>query len=146
MVAAEPKADSNQSRSRARSDLNGNNSDDSVPFKSFMDTDSEADLLQARNNKSKRLRIGTGSPEQDLEVTSTAGANLPSDITNITTPDDDNNNNIDVDERGLSQLSGPDETKRNLQLDLTRFLNKELDYAEILRKVIRPTRELYVTG
>jgi hypothetical protein len=143
MVAAEPKADSNRSRSRARSDSNGNDSDDSFPFKSFMITDSEADLLRARNNSSKRLRIGTGSPKQDLEVTSTAGANLPSDITNITTPDDDNNNNIDVDERGLSQLFGADETKRNLQLDLTRFLNKEIDYADILRKVIRPTREFY---
>jgi hypothetical protein len=93
-----------------------------------MDTDSEADLPQAV--RSKRRRIDTGSPEQDLEVTSTAGANLPSDITtNITIPDDNNNknnnnknnnnknnnnknnnnknnnnNNVDVDEGGLSQL------------------------------------------
>jgi hypothetical protein len=109
-----------------------------------MHTDSEADFPRARNNRSKRRRIDTGSPQQDLEVTSTAGANLPSDITtNITIPDDSNNKNIDVDEGGLSQLSGADEIKRKLQLDLTRFLNKELDYAGILREVIPPTRKLY---
>jgi hypothetical protein len=143
MVAAEPKADSTRSRSRARSDSNGDDSDDSFPFTSFMHTDSEADVPRARNNRSKRQRLDTGSPEQDLEVTSTAGANLPSDITtNITTPDD-NNNNINVDEGGPSQLSGADEIKRNLQLDLTRFLNKELDYTGILREVIPPTRKLY---
>jgi hypothetical protein len=141
-VAAEPKADSNRSKTRARSDSNENDSDDSFHFTSFMHTDLEADLLRARNNRSKRPRIGTGSSEQDLEVTSTAGANLPSDITNIIILDDDNNN-INVDERGLSQLSGADEIKRKLQLDLARFLNKGLDYADILRKVIRPIRELY---
>jgi hypothetical protein len=146
MVAAKPKADSNRSRSRARSDENENDSDDSFSFVSFMHTDSEADLPRARNNRSKRRRIDTRSPQQDLEVTSTAGANLPSDITtNITTPDDNNsnNNNIDVDEGDPSQLSGADEIKRKLQLDLTRFLNKELDYAGILREVIPPTRKLY---
>jgi hypothetical protein len=143
MVTAEPKADSNRSRSRAHSDSNENDSEDSFPFTSFMDTDSEATLTRARNNRSKRQRLDTGSPEQDLEVTSTAGANLPSDITtNITTPDDNNNNN-NVDEGGPSQLSGADEIKRNLQLDLTRFLNKELDYTGILREVIPPTRKLY---
>jgi hypothetical protein len=63
MVAAEPKADSNRSRSRARSD--SSDSDDSFPFTSFMDTDSEADLPQARNNRSKRRRIDTGSPQQE---------------------------------------------------------------------------------
>ncbi|KAF1828136.1 hypothetical protein BDW02DRAFT_652237 [Decorospora gaudefroyi] len=146
MVAAEPKADSNRSRGRACS--NENDSDDSFSFTSFMHTDSEADLPRARNNRSKRRRIDTRSPEQDLEVTSTAGANLPSDITDIIIPDDNNNNNnnnnnIDVDEGGSSQLSGADEIKRKLQLDLTRFLNKELDYAGILREVIPPTRKLY---
>jgi hypothetical protein len=146
VVAAEPKADSNRSRSRARSgsDSNENDSDDSFPFTSFMHTDSEADFPRARNYRSKRRRIDTGSPQQDLEVTSTAGANLPSDITtNITIPDDSNNKNIDVDEGGLSQLSGADEIKRKLQLDLTRFLNKELDYAGILCEFIPPTRKLY---
>jgi hypothetical protein len=146
MVAAEPKADSNRSGSRARSD--SNDSDDSFPFTSFIHTDSEADIPPARNNKSKRRRIDTRSPHQNLEVTSTAGANLRSDIsTNITIPDmcnnNNNNNNIDVEEGSLSQLSGTDEIKRKLQLDLTRFLNKELDYAGILREVIPPTRKLY---
>jgi hypothetical protein len=146
MVAAEPKADSNRSRSRARSDSNGDDSDDSFPFTSFMHTDSEADLPRARNNRSKRRRIDPRSPQQDLEVTSSAGVNLPSDITtNITIPDDNNsnnNNNIDVDEGGLSQLSRADEIKRKLQLDLTRFLNSELGYAGIPRDIIPPTREL----
>jgi hypothetical protein len=143
MVAAEPKADSNRSKTRARSDSNENDSDDSFHFTSSMHTDSGANLTRARNNRSKRQRLHTGSPEQDLEVTSTAGANLPSDITTDITIPDDNNNNIDLDEGGLSQLSGTDEMKRKLQLDLTRFLNKELDYAGILREVVPPTRDLY---
>jgi hypothetical protein len=146
MVAAEPIADSNRSRSRAHSD-ESDDSKNSFSFTNFMDTDSEADLPRARNNKTKRRRIDTRFPQQILEVTSSAGVNLPSDIsTNITIPDmcnNNNNNNIDVDEGGLSQLSGTDEIKRKLQIDLTRFLNKELDYAGILREVIPPTRKLY---
>jgi hypothetical protein len=90
MVAAEPKADSNRSRSRARSDLNENDSDDPLSFTSFMRTYSEADLPRARNDRSKRRRIDSRFP-QDLEVTSIAGANLPSDITTNTTIPDDNN-------------------------------------------------------
>jgi hypothetical protein len=140
MVAAE------RSRSRARSDSN-----DSFSFTSFMPTDSEADHPRARDNGSKRRRRDTRSPLRNLEVTSTAGANLSSDITtNITIPDDDNNNNnnnnnnnINVDEGGLSQLLGADEIRRKLQLNLARFLNKELDYAGILCEVISPTRDLY---
>jgi hypothetical protein len=145
-VAAGPKADSNRSRSRARSYSNENDSDD-FSFTSFMHTGSEADLPRARNNRSKRRRIDTTPPQQDLEVTSTVGANLPSDITtNITIPDNtnnDNHNNIDVDEGDLSQLSGADKLKQKLRRDLTRFLNNELSYAGILIEVLPPTRELY---
>ncbi|KAH7394838.1 hypothetical protein BKA66DRAFT_285924 [Pyrenochaeta sp. MPI-SDFR-AT-0127] len=140
------KLDSNRASTLARSD----GSDDSWPLMSFTHSGSEADFTQSKSNQTKRPRIDiptrrprTRSRQQNAKSTSTAGANLLSDAsTNITTPDvcNNNNNNTDVDDDGLSWA---DQTKRKLQLDLTRFLNSELDYAGILREVIPPTRQLY---
>ncbi|KAA8617292.1 hypothetical protein A1F94_007893 [Pyrenophora tritici-repentis] len=50
------------------------------------------------------------------------------------------NNIVDVDE---DSLSGADQVKRKLQLDLARLLNSEPDYTGILREVIPPTKQLY---
>jgi hypothetical protein len=41
------------------------------------------------------------------------------------------------------ELSVVDRTRQKLKLNLVRFLNKDLDYAGVLREVIPPTRQLY---
>jgi hypothetical protein len=51
-----------------------------------------------------------------------------------------NDNNIAIHE---GSLSGADQMKRKLQLDLGRFLSNEPDFTGILHKVILPTRKLY---
>jgi hypothetical protein len=60
---------------------------------------------------------------------------LPSNTsTNIITPDIRNINH---------ESSVVDQTRQELQLNLIRFLNKELDYAGARQQVILPTRQLY---
>jgi hypothetical protein len=51
-----------------------------------------------------------------------------------------NDNNIAIHE---GSLSGADQMKRKLQLDLIRLLNNEPDFNTILHEVIPPTRKLY---
>ncbi|KAG9185085.1 hypothetical protein G6011_03032 [Alternaria panax] len=149
MVEAKTKAASDRSRSRARSD-DSSDSTGTFSFTSYIQTGSEADFPQSTSNGSKRRRIDipqgrshTRSPQQSPDVTSTAGVNLPTDAsTNITAPDmiNNNDNNIAIHE---GSLSGADQMKRKLQLDLIRLLNNEPDFNTILHEVIPPTRKLY---
>ena len=54
--------------------------------------------------------------------------------TNLTMPDVHNIN---------GELFLVDRTRQKLRINLTRFLNEELDYAGALREVIPLTRQLY---
>lgn len=106
-----------------------------------MDSDSEAGFPQSKSRRSKRLRGDTStcgsqkSPQLDFEPTFTPDACLLSDTsTNLTMPDVRNIN---------GELSLVDRTRQKLRINLTRFLNEELDYAGALREVIPLTRQLY---
>lgn len=141
-------ADSSRSRSRERPG-ESSDSDKSFSFTSFVVTGSEADFPQSAISQSKRRRIDipqglshTRSPQLSSEITSTVDVHVPSDTSaNIVISDaSSKNNNVDVDK---DSLSGADQMKRKLQLDLTRFLNSEPDYTGILREVIPPTKQLY---
>jgi hypothetical protein len=147
-VEAKPKAQRSRSKSRARSG-DSHDSHGNFSFTSFMPegSDSEADFPRP-----KRLRVEiperrayTRTSQHTTKVTSTVGADLPSETsTSITVPDigqNINNNNVDKD-----GISGVERVKRKLQSDLTRFLKNELDYAGIQLEVIPVLRELYATS
>jgi hypothetical protein len=116
----------------------------------FIDEGPEAGFPQLRSNGSKRPRIDipqtrshTQSPQQSSEVTSTVGVNRPTDTSTIITIPDVSNNNDNNDNKNEDGLSGADQMRQKLQLDLARFLNNEPDFTGILHEVIPPTRKLY---
>ena len=149
MVGAKLEAARNRSRSRARSE-DSEDSDHSFSFMDFIDEGPEAGFPQLRSNGSKRPRIDipqtrshTQSPQQSSEVTSTVGVNRPTDTSTIITIPDVSNNNDNNDNKNEDGLSGADQMRQKLQLDLARFLNNEPDFTGILHEVIPPTRKLY---
>jgi hypothetical protein len=159
MVEEKQEADRSRSKGRARSDSSPD-SNGNLSFTGFMHghSDSEAAFTRLRISRSKRPRVDiaerrsyTQSPQYTTEVTSTVGANLPSEAsTEFTIPDMGDNNNTDnnnTDNNNVEDsLSETDRTKQKLQLNLTRFLKNQLDYASILAEVILPTRQLYAVS
>lgn len=139
-----PVAGSTHSSKRAQSDDSGS----SFSFRTFLRSDSEEAFSQATSRGPERLRTAvTRGRSQTKPCRSGSEALFTPDVrmlsgvsTNVTTPDVRNVDNSDIYNGSLFSV---DQIKQTLQVNLTQFLLKGLDYTGVLLETIPPIQHLY---